>query len=49
VVYQNNIFEHGTNNLCAAYGPVTGFNSNGIGNQWINNTWEDGSSVNPEN
>jgi hypothetical protein len=49
VVYQNNVFQRGTNSLCADYGPVTGFNINGVGNQWINNTWEDGGDVPPEN
>jgi len=49
VVYTNNVFQRGSNSLCAAYGPVTGFDINGVGNQWINNTWEDGTVVPPEN
>lgn len=49
IVYVNNVFARGTNKKCGAYGPVTSFNVNGIGNVWMNNTWEDGSAVEPEN
>ncbi|UWZ46205.1 hypothetical protein [Dactylosporangium matsuzakiense] len=45
----NNVFALGTNKKCAAYGAVAGFNVNGSGNVWHNNTWEDGTPVNPEN
>ena len=49
VVYTNNVFERGTNGRCADYGPVTGFDVNGTGNVWTNNTWDDGTPVAPEN
>src|SRR5262249_45924129 len=49
IVYKNNVFQRGSNKLCAAYGPVTGFNINGPGNQWINNRWDDGTNVPPDN
>ena len=50
VVYTNNVFQRGTNQMCGAFGPVTGFDVNGAGNQWTNNTWEDDSTaVPPEN
>jgi len=39
IVYRDNIFQRGTNRKGSAYGPVTAFNSNGPGNQWINNKW----------
>jgi hypothetical protein len=49
VTYQDNVFQHGTNRLCAAYGPVNAFNVNGTGNVWTNNTWDDdGTEVAPE-
>ncbi|MEV8513114.1 hypothetical protein [Dactylosporangium sp. NPDC051484] len=45
----NNVFQIGTNRKCGGYGPVSGFNTNGTGNVWSNNTWEDGTPVKPEN
>ncbi len=49
IVYKDNIFQKGTNGICGAYGPVTGFDINNAGNQWTNNKYTDGSVVNPEN
>jgi hypothetical protein len=49
MVYKDNVFQRGSNNLCGAYGPVTGFNVSNIGNQWSNNTWANGGEVPPEN
>jgi len=49
VVYRNNTFERGVNRECGSYGPVTGFDVDGAGNEWIDNTWQDdGSAVVPE-
>ncbi len=47
VVYQHNVFQRGSNEKCGDYGPVSNFNVDGPGNQWIDNTWEDGTSVAP--
>jgi hypothetical protein len=47
MVYKDNVFQRGTNNLCGAYGPVDGFGASNIGNQWVNNTWADGPPVSP--
>ncbi len=49
VVYKDNIFQRGTNNQCAAFGPVTNFDINQPGNQWVNNRWADGGIVDPAN
>lgn len=49
VAYRHNVWERGTNGTCAAYGPVTSFNVDGEGNEWVDNTWEDGEEVPPEN
>jgi hypothetical protein len=49
IVYTGNVFQRGTNNMCAAYGPVTSFDSTAPGNVWANNTWDDGAAVAPEN
>lgn len=47
VVYRNNVFQRGGNQKCGDYGPVSNFNVNGPGNQWTDNTWEDGTAVAP--
>ncbi len=49
IVYTNNIFQRGTNKLCAAYGAVNAFNSSGTGNVWTNNKWDDGTTLPPAN
>ncbi|MFG2036671.1 hypothetical protein [Dactylosporangium sp. NPDC048998] len=49
VVITNNVWQLGSNKKCGAYGPVAGFNTSGPGNVWKNNTWEDGTPVQPEN
>lgn len=43
----NNVFERGGNGKCAAYGPVTDFDTARPGNQWAGNVWDDGMSVGP--
>lgn len=59
IVYRDNVFERadtianpasgqpGSTNRCAAYGPVTGFDSNGAGNVWSGNKYDDGAAVGP--
>jgi hypothetical protein len=47
VVFSGNVFARGSNGKCGTYGPVTDFNADGAGNQWINNTWDDGGEVPP--
>jgi hypothetical protein len=49
IVYQDNVFQRGSNSQCAAYGPVTSFNTAGVGNVWTNNLWDDGAPVAPVN
>jgi hypothetical protein len=45
VVYQNNIFQRGTSNLCATYGPVGDFDIAQPGNVWTNNKYADGAAI----
>jgi hypothetical protein len=47
VVIQDNIFQRGSNNKCGVYGAVTSFQIAATGNQWSNNRWSDGASLNP--
>jgi hypothetical protein len=49
LVYKDNIFQRGSNNQCAAFGPVTNFDINQPGNEWTNNRWADGGIVDPAN
>jgi hypothetical protein len=49
IVYTGNVFQRGANGRCAAFGPVTSFDSGGVGNVWTNNTWDDGGAVPPAN
>lgn len=43
--FLGNVFERGSNNKCAAFGPVTSFDPNAAGNVWSGNVWEDGATV----
>jgi chitodextrinase len=47
IVFQNNVFQRGANGKCGAYGPVTDFKTGRTGNVWTNNTWDNGTVVNP--
>jgi hypothetical protein len=47
ITFTNNVFERGTNRKCGVYGAVTSFQSGATGNQWSNNTWDDGAVLNP--
>jgi hypothetical protein len=44
-VFTNNVFQLGSNGLCAAYGPVTDFIAGRPGNVWSGNVYDDGSPV----
>jgi len=48
VVVTGNVFERGTNDLCGVYGPVTSFDPTACGNEWRDNTWDDGTELVPE-
>jgi hypothetical protein len=43
--FTNNVFQRGANGKCGTYGPVTSFKSNGAGNVWSGNVWDDGTAV----
>jgi hypothetical protein len=45
IVYMGNVFQRGTNNKCADYGPVTNFDKAATGNVWSGNVWDDGTPV----
>jgi hypothetical protein len=47
IVYTNNIFQRGSNNLCAGYGPVAGYGIGNTGNVWTGNVWDNGGTVDP--
>jgi hypothetical protein len=47
VVYTNNVFERGTNNICGDFGPVSNYQIGAPGNVWTNNLYEDGATVDP--
>jgi hypothetical protein len=49
IIYMNNVFERGTNNNCADYGPVTNFDVSAPGNVWSGNVWDDGTPVRSPN
>jgi hypothetical protein len=49
IVFKDNVFQHGPGGKCGYYFPITDFDSNRPGNQWINNTWDDGSVLPPAN
>jgi len=51
VVFTNNVFERSPTGSCGAYGPVTGFGTsptNNPGNVWQNNSFDDATTVPPE-
>jgi hypothetical protein len=47
IVYTDNVFERGANNLCGDFGPVSNFQSGAPGNVWTNNLYDDGTTVPP--
>jgi hypothetical protein len=48
IVYKDNVFERTASAPeCANYGPVTAFQTGGVGNIWTNNTWSDNGAAVP--
>jgi hypothetical protein len=47
IKFTNNVFEKGSNGKCGTWGAITDFISGRTGNVWNNNTWNDGSVVQP--
>lgn len=53
IVFKDNVFQRGTRNgqhgkpVCGYYGAITDFDAARPGNAWINNTFDDGSTLNP--
>jgi hypothetical protein len=48
VVFAGNVFERGANETCGVYGPITSFDPTATGNEWRDNTWDDGAELVPE-
>ena len=48
IVFRNNVFQRGANGKCGAYGPITDFRASNTGNEWVNNTSDNGRLVNPD-
>ncbi|GCD91323.1 hypothetical protein [Nocardioides sp. LS1] len=47
IVVVDNVFERGPTGTCGTYGAATSFRSDGEGNRWADNTWDDGSVLTP--
>lgn len=47
IVFKNNVWQRGPTKKCGQYGAITDWDGSRTGNQWINNKWDDGTSVNP--
>lgn len=47
IQYVNNVFQRGSNGKCGYAGPITSFDTRAPGNVWRNNTFDDGTPVNP--
>ena len=45
VVFKDNVFGKGRSGKCGVWGPITDFDFTRPGNQWINNTWENGQKI----
>jgi hypothetical protein len=45
VRFTNNVIGRGPNGKCGQFGPVTGFDSSGAGNQWTGNRFDDGTGI----
>jgi hypothetical protein len=47
ITFTGNVFERGTNGKCGVYGAITSW-YDAPGNVWTNNTWDDGTTLDPE-
>lgn len=48
IVYTENVFQRGSNDECAAFGPVANYDDTWVGAIWSNNVWaDDGTEVPP--
>lgn len=47
VVVRGNVFDRGDNGKCGAFGAATSYRFDGPGNIWEDNTWDDGTPVEP--
>ena len=45
--FTNNVYQRGSSGKCGIWGPITAFDSSAPGNVWSNNTWDDGTAVQP--
>jgi hypothetical protein len=45
IVFRDNVWQKGSTGRGCWYGPVTSFDVNAPGNQWVNNRFDDGSAV----
>ncbi|MDM9646063.1 hypothetical protein [Rhizobium sp. S163] len=45
IVVTGNVWQRGRNGKCGSFGPTTSFDSNGEGNVWSDNVWDDGSAL----
>jgi hypothetical protein len=48
IVVVNNVFQRGATGHCGDFGAVTDFSTSRPGNQWANNTWDNGSPIGPD-
>lgn len=49
IIFKDNIFQRGSNDLCGFFFPITDFDETRPGNQWVNNRWDDGTTLLPAN
>jgi hypothetical protein len=47
IQFIGNVFERGRGGKCGYWSPVMDFKASAPGNVWSNNTWDDGTTVNP--
>lgn len=47
IVFRDNVFERGPGGKCGFYGSITDFDPSKPGNEWTNNTFDDGEVIEP--